>query len=403
MPEMTPRQRLMRALRGGIPDRVPCSLSMIRWIRYHYGCTCPHHQLKFAEELGLDALVMYGQYTWQSVSNDYIYTPAGGYSYAASGLYGDLLDVKVEIRIENQREHVWFSRTFHTPAGDLHDVIQWARPNMGYGDGPNPHRIEPLVKTIADLEALKFLYPPPRLDMLADIPLLLEEVGERAVVAAMDCTHAGSWGMEALGPEGMLIASVTEPALLQGVCRLAQEVHLRNVKAMLERGIKVVYDSWFQFGPSVGWSPKTYKDMFLPFVKEAVDLAHEYGAIYIYQDDGKMRDIIPLIVEAGVDVISGLQPPEVGDVILKDVKTRYGDRVALLGGLDPVYTFDRGTPETVREAVRQAIADAGAGGGYILSTAEAIAPETPIQSLQAMVQAAKDFGMYGDAGIPGQP
>ena len=94
-------------------------------------------------------------------------------------------------------------------------------------------------------------------------------------------------------------------------------------------------------------------------------------------------------------VLSGLQPPDVGDVILKDVKAKYGDKVALLGGLDPTYTFDLGSPASVREAVRQAIADAGAGGGYILGTGEAIGPETPAESLRAAAQAAREFGVYG--------
>jgi len=394
MSEMTPRQRLLTALRRGQPDRVPCFPSIIRWVRYHRGCTCPRHQLRLAEEFGLDALINYGQYTWQSVSNDYVYSPAGGYSYAASGLYGDLPDVEVEVKVRNAQEHVWFERTFHTPAGDLHDVTQWARPNVGYGDGPNPHRVEPLVKGLADLEALKFLYPWPRRDVLADLPLVQREIGERALLAAIDCTHAGSWGMEALGLEHRLIASVTEPELLQGVCRLANAVHLRNLRAMLEAGIEVIYDSWFQCGPSVGWSPKTYQRIFLPLVRECAALAHEYGAIYIYQDDGKMRDILPLAVEAGADVLSGLQPPDVGDVILKDAKARYGDKVALLGGLDPCYTFDLGNPEMVRAAVRQAIEDAGAGGGYILGTGEAIDPKTPAESIHAAVAAAKEFGRY---------
>jgi uroporphyrinogen decarboxylase len=395
MEEMTPRERVMTALRGGAPDRVPCFPSIIRWSRYHHGCTCPRHQLSVAQEFGLDAIIQYGSYTWQSTSNDYIYSPAGYYGYAASGLYGDLPNVDIELRVENRREHVWYYRTFHTPAGDLHDVIQWSRPDIGYGDGPNPHRVEPLVKTLADLDALRYLYSPPRRDVLADIPLVLDEIGERAVVAALDCTHAGSWGMEPLGPEQMLIASVTDPELLKGVCRLANDAHLRNLRAMLEMGLEVVYDSWFQCGPSVGWSPTTYRDIFLPLIQEAIDLVHEFGALYIYQDDGKMRDIMPWIVEAGADVISGLEPPDVGDVILKDAKEQFGDRVALLGGLSPVYSFDLGSPEIVREAVRQAIADAGAGGGYMIGAAEAIDPQTSPETMHAAVQAARDFGVYG--------
>lgn len=99
MPEMTPRERLMTALRGGVPDRVPCFPSILRWIRYHHGCTCPRHQLKVAEEFGSDALINYGQYTWHSVSNDYVYAPGGGYNFSATGLYGDLSQVDVELRI----------------------------------------------------------------------------------------------------------------------------------------------------------------------------------------------------------------------------------------------------------------------------------------------------------------
>ena len=58
MTEMTPRQRLLTALRRGQPDRVPCFPAIIRWVRYHHGCTCPRHQLRLAEEFGLVGAVV---------------------------------------------------------------------------------------------------------------------------------------------------------------------------------------------------------------------------------------------------------------------------------------------------------------------------------------------------------
>lgn len=393
--KMTPRERLMAALKGEVPDRVPCNPYITRYARYHYSCACPRHQVKVAQDFGLDVIATFGQYIWQSVSNDYIYAPGGGYNFNALGVYGDLPEVKVEIRVENKPEHVWYYRKFYTPAGQLRDVTQWARPNGPYGDGPNPHRVEPLVKNIKDLDALQYLYPQPRKDMIADIPLMLEDIGDRAVLAAQDATSVGSWGMEVLGPEQQLICSLTDPELLKGVCRLANNTHLRNLRAMLEQGFEVVFDSWFQCGPSVGWSMKTYKEIFLPLIKESVDLTHEFGAIYIHQDDGKQKDIIPFLVDIGVDVLAGLQPPDVGDVILKDVKKQYGDKVALLGGLDSCYTFDMGNAELVTQAAKKAIEDAAPGGGYILGTGEAVAPEIPPQCLHALVQASRDFGIYG--------
>ena len=108
-----------------------------------------------------------------------------------------------------------------------------------------------------------------------------------------------------------------------------------------------------------------------------------------------MTAILPFIVEAGVDVIGALQPPEVGDVILKNAKQQFGGKVALLGGLDPCWTLERGSPDDVRRAVKQAIEDAGHGGGYILGTGEAVDPHsTPAENLRAMVSAAKEYGYY---------
>jgi len=187
---------------------------------------------------------------------------------------------------------------------------------------------------------------------------------------------------------------VEDPELLTGVCRISNRAHLRNLRALLEAGLEVVFDCWFQCGPSVGWSPRTYESVFLPCVREAADLAHEYDAIYVYQDDGRMRDVIPSAVEAGADVVSGLQPPDVGDVVLKEAKEQYGSRVALMGGLDPCYTFDMGSTDAARNAVRQAIEDAGADGGYILATAEAVDPKTKRDCVHAAVQAAQEFGRY---------
>jgi uroporphyrinogen decarboxylase len=255
--------------------------------------------------------------------------------------------------------------------------------------------VEPLVKTAADLESLRWLFPEPRRDLAADIPLLLEEIGERAVVAAVDGTHAGSWGLEVLGPENMLMSAAEEPELLQAVCRLANDVHLRNVRIMLEQGIEVVYDSWFQCGPSVGWSPSTYREVFLPLVREAIELAHAFDALYIYQDDGRMRDIIPMLVEAGVDCLSGLQPPPLGDSVLPDLKAAYGGKVALYGGLDAGTTFESGDPQRVRDAVRAAITAAAADGGYVIGTGEAANPllSSP-ECFRAAAETARACGVY---------
>jgi uroporphyrinogen decarboxylase len=54
----------------------------------------------------------------------------------------------------------------------------------------------------------------------------------------------------------------------------------------------------------------------------------------------------------------------------------------------------KGTPEDVRAASRRAIDDAGAGGGFILSTGDQCGRDTPDENLHAMVETARDYGAY---------
>ena len=357
----------------------------IRWIRGRYGCTSELQQLKTAEEFGFDPMIFFGAYYNNPLVNDYVYRPEG------DGAYRDLPDVNVEVLTENYADRTVHKRRFETPAGALTDRIIWPRPGKGYGDGPNPHRDEPLVKSMADVEPLKHLYPAPKPGMLKDLLLFSDMVGERGVVEYVETTNAGGWGVEALGPENMLISSVENPDLLKAVLRACQDQHLRNLKAVLETGHRHIVVSWFQCSLSVGWSPSCIDELFLPLVREDVELVKSYDAYYRHQDDGKMADIVPRLVEVGVDIISGLQPRPVGDCDFAEIKQKYGDRACLMGGLDPVYTFERGTPETVREEVKRLLAASGDGRGVIIGTAEAFGPDTPAESLHALAGAVHEF------------
>jgi uroporphyrinogen decarboxylase len=53
-----------------------------------------------------------------------------------------------------------------------------------------------------------------------------------------------------------------------------------------------------------------------------------------------------------------------------------------------------GTTEQVREAVRQAIADAAPGGGYILCSSNSIHSSCNPQNFVEMVRACHEFGKY---------
>lgn len=71
-------------------------------------------------------------------------------------------------------------------------------------------------------------------------------------------------------------------------------------------------------------------------------------------------------------------------------RERVGERVALQGNLDPMVLY--GTPQTVRESVRQIIKDYGGGSGHVFNLGHGIDKDTPIKNVTAMIDAVREFG-----------
>ena len=80
---------------------------------------------------------------------------------------------------------------------------------------------------------------------------------------------------------------------------------------------------------------------------------------------------------------------------LRRVKEYCGDRLCLVGNIDCRDLLPKGTPEQVDAAVKQAIEDAGAGGGYILSSSNSLHPGVNPENCIAMFEATKKHGLYG--------
>ena len=119
---------------------------------------------------------------------------------------------------------------------------------------------------------------------------------------------------------------------------------------------------------------------------------------------GHAEDYLPLskrenkhVLEAGkVAVAKAYKEAGIGprDVDLAEVKRARGRQISLMGNLHTTNVMLRGTADDVRAAARQALGDAGRGGGFILSTGDQCGPATPEANLFALVETAKTHGVY---------
>jgi uroporphyrinogen decarboxylase len=94
------------------------------------------------------------------------------------------------------------------------------------------------------------------------------------------------------------------------------------------------------------------------------------------------------IIESGVTALHPIEPKamEIGEV-----KARYGNRLSLIGGVD-VDLLARGTPDEVRQRVRDCIRLAGWDGGYCVGSGNSIPEYVKFENYTAMLDAARRFG-----------
>ena len=126
----------------------------------------------------------------------------------------------------------------------------------------------------------------------------------------------------------------------------------------------------------------------MPYDRKLHDALHSLGFMVTYHTCGGTRKIEDLIVQNGCDVSETLAPPSIGGNSEPwEAKEAFGDRVALIGGMDQFSVLSEGTEEEIRQMVFTLFEKVGYDGGYVLGCADHFF-ETPVENLQAYAQAA---------------
>jgi uroporphyrinogen decarboxylase len=114
-----------------------------------------------------------------------------------------------------------------------------------------------------------------------------------------------------------------------------------------------------------------------------VNQAYRNLLLYMHSD-GVLTDIVPDLVEVGLDILNPIQP-ECMDPL--EIKTAWGDRLSLVGGVSMQRTLPFGSPDDVRGEVRRLVEHCGRGGGYVVGPANGITEDIPPENIVAMYEA----------------
>ena len=139
-------------------------------------------------------------------------------------------------------------------------------------------------------------------------------------------------------------------------------------------------------------SPDQFREFINPYNRRLVERAHEKGLKVIRHSDGNLWPLLDILLDTGYDGLNPLEPQAGMD--LKRVKDYCGDRLCLLGNIDCIELLPEGRPDEVRAAVRQAIRDAGEGGGLIICSSNSLHPGVKPENCRAMFEAVHEYGQY---------
>lgn len=274
-------------------------------------------------------------------------------------------------------------------------------------DLPRYMHATPPEREIGDLDpaavAEQLSYHPPstrlRMQMAQGTAGRVAELTQARAYLGPDVSVHGSlyspedYLIDLMGADGAMIALLTEPekcrALLQRFAAAVAE-HAREQIAAGADALNV----------SAPWSgqnfisPGLYRDLIAPAQAVLVRAARQSGVPSYCHTCGAIGDRLEAIIDVGFDGIECLDPPPLGNVELADAVRRIGHRAFIKGNIDPVHVLLQGTPAQVEADVIRRLEIGMNAPGFILSTACAIAPDTPAKNLMLLRELVEKYGRY---------
>lgn len=134
-------------------------------------------------------------------------------------------------------------------------------------------------------------------------------------------------------------------------------------------------------------SRESYRDVLQPFHKRLTSAVKEIAphARSLMHSDGAVFDILPDLIDAGVDCLEAVQTDAAG-MDPERLKSTYGDKLAFHGAISVQQLLPRGSAEEVEAECRRLVSVLGRGGGYIAAPSHSIQLGTPPENVTAMLR-----------------
>ena len=192
---------------------------------------------------------------------------------------------------------------------------------------------------------------------------------------------AGGWGVGMdmanwlCGMETLMLLAMEAPGFVADLLEMIHVWNKQRMEVVLSAPVDLyIRRAWYEGCDFV--MPDFFREAILPRLKAEVDLAHERGARFGYICSSGTRPMLDAYLEAGIDVLIGVDPIQGTFTDMPLMRKKLAGRVCLWGGVSGAVTVEMGTEQEVRAAVRDAIRTLGRDG-FILSPVDNLTVDAP--------------------------
>ncbi|MBP1767791.1 MAG: hypothetical protein H6P98_1906 [Candidatus Aminicenantes bacterium] len=382
---LTPRQRLLKALLHEIPDRVPIDLggNQTGIHKNAYANLVRYLGVPAGAEI-MDAVQQLARPSERVLERFHVdtrYVAAGQASSWKGGV------------VKSERG----GRLWH----DLTDEfgVRWSMPD----DQPlyMDITLHPLAgATVKDVRD----YPWPK----GDDPSRFEGLRERALILRKETPYAVVSGISGViyetcwylrGLEQWFQDLLVSPEFCEALLDQTLKYWLDWFRLFLDEAgdivdvIMIGDDLAGQQGPL--FNPAIYRRLVKPRHRRLAETIRSRSKASIwYHTCGSCAAFIPDLLENGIDILNPVQT-SASSMDPFELKNRFGRELVFWGGgCDSQRILPRGSPSEVREEVRRNLEAFKPGGGYVFSGIHNIQGEVPPENIEALFDAAFEYGFY---------
>jgi uroporphyrinogen decarboxylase len=203
------------------------------------------------------------------------------------------------------------------------------------------------------------------------------------------------------GLEKMMLNLMLKPDLVQRSLEKISDYFFEMTRRVADEcggEIDILYfadDLGGQQGPLI--SPELYRSLINPCHRRLMEAASGRmpGTKVMFHSDGSVFDLLPDLIDAGVDILEAVQV-DAKQMEPERLKRTFCDRLSFHGGISVQSLLPLNDEQTVRDGVARLVEIFGRGGGYIAAPSHRVQVGTPPENVIAMLETVlgpKDFGL----------